>query len=574
MFRIFGLRLPAMRIVLHFFFLALILVSCTQADQPIRAKGGRYYGGSFSFISPERVSNLFPLATSDVHSQRVNAQLFETLLRINSRTMKIEPGLAKSYIFDPRKNQYTFYLRKGVMFHDDECFEGGSRELTAEDVKFSLEMACSGLEINKMGALFSGRIKGADTFFRKTRTQLIPEGVKGIRVMDNYTLKIELEKPFIGFEQLLTMSTLGIFPRKAYTYYKSELIKHPIGTGPFRLSKLDRDGLILMKNPDYWRKDNYGNQLPFIDQISMRYNPNKKDELRAFHNKEIDFVLQIPVDEIDHVLGSIKDAKAGKNVRHRLFSQNSLSVEYIAFNCRSHLFSDARIRLSLSKAIDRKMLINERLKGEGWPAIGGATPEFGSFKRTATENIDLTDIEQAKVLIAAAGYPNGKGFPQQKLYVNAYKGSSVHRMCLGIVDQWKKNLGIQVQIVLCSLDERNEAIASGKASMWRSGWIADYPDPENFLNLFYGRTEKGSNKMGYFNTLFNSYFNKALAETDINKRNDLFKLCDQIVMTEAPLTPILTNDFLVMVNSRIRNFHTNPMELLDFSTIFIREPQD
>ncbi len=563
-----------MRAVLHVFFLFSILVSCTNEEQPVRAKGGRYYGGSFSFISPERVTNLFPLATNDVHSQRVNAQVFETLLRINGKSMKTEPGLAESYSFDARKNEYTFNLRKDVLFHEDDCFDHVSRELTAEDVKFTLEMACSGLEINKMGAVFSGRIKGADEFYKKTRTRLNPRGVTGIRAIDKYTLAIRLEKPFIGFEQLLTMSTLGVFSQKAYEFYAKNIVMHPIGTGPFRLNKLDNDGLVLLKNTEYWRKDNFGNRLPFIDQIYMRYNPNKKDELRAFHNKEIDFVLQIPVDEIDHVLGTLKEAKSGKNVRHRLFSQSSLSLEYIAFSCRKGIFSDPRIRLALHQGIDRKKLIDEWLKGEGWPAIGGAIPEIGSFKRTLEEKKDLTNLSAARELLNQAGYPNGIGFPEQKMYVNAYKGSSVHRMCQGIVDQWQKNLGITVKIVLCTLDERNNAIATGKASIWRSGWVADYPDPENFLTLFYGRSEKGSTKTGYFNQRYNTALDNALSETDPTKRNSLLKFCDQLIIAEAPVSPILTNDFLVMVNSRIRNFETNPMELIDFSTIFIREPQN
>jgi peptide/nickel transport system substrate-binding protein len=147
-------------------------------------------------------------------------------------------------------------------------------------------------------------------------------------------------------------------------------------------------------------------------------------------------------------------------------------------------------------------------------------------------------------------------------------------MCQGIVDQWQKNLGITVKIVLCTLDERNKAIATGKASIWRSGWVADYPDPENFLTLFYGRSEKGSTKMGYFNQRYNTALDNALSETDPTKRNSLLKFCDQLIIAEAPVSPILTNDFLVMVNSRIRNFETNPMELIDFSTIFIREPQN
>ena len=559
---------------IHFLFIGvLLMVSCQSDMESVRAKGDRYYGGEFSFISPERVTNLFPLATNDVHTQRVNAQLFESLLRLDGQTMKIEPGLAQSYTVDRQQNRYTFKLRKGVLFHDDPCFEGESREMKAEDVKFSLEMACSGLSLNKLGASFSDRIKGASDFYQRSRHKIPAKGVEGIVVLDEYTIQIQLERAYIGFEHMLTMSNLGIFPKVAYAYYGKELVDHPIGTGPFQLKQLDKNALELIKNPDYWRKDEFGNQLPFLDKIHMRYNPNKQAELRAFHQKEIDIVLQIPVDEIEFVLGSLKEAKAGKNVRHRVFSQNSLSIEYIAFSCTDGIFSNEQVRRALNKAIDRQALINDWLKGEGWPATAGVAPSIGGFMRSSDADQEWFDVDQAKRELAAAGYPGWNGFPRQVIYVNAFKGSSLHRMCQGIVDQWRKHLGIDVDIKLCTLEERNRAIASGKAKIWRSGWIADYPDAENFFSLFYSRTKNRSNPMHYHRDAFNHIFDQVTAESDRTKRIQLLKECDQIIQKDAPIIPILTNDFLIMVNSRIRNFKTNPMELLDFSTIFIREPR-
>ena len=551
----------------------MVMVSCQTDIESVRAKGGRYYGGEFSFISPERVTNLFPLATNDVHTQRVNAQIFETVLRLDGQTMRIEPGLATSYTIDKQRNRYTFQLRKGVLFHDDPCFEGKSREMKAEDVKFSLEMACSGLPLNKMGASFSDRIRGASDFYKRSRHTIPKEGVEGIVVLGEYTIQIQLERAFIGFEHMLTMSNLGIFPKVAHAYYGNELMDHPIGTGPFQLGHLDKNSLDLVKNPDYWRKDEFGNKLPFLDKIRMRYNPNKQAELRAFHKKEIDLVLQIPVDEIEYVLGSLKEAKAGKNVRHRVFSQNSLSMEYIAFSCAKGIFSDRHVRQALNKAIDRQALINDWLKGEGLPAVGGIAPSIGDFVRLSDEEHVWFNIKQAKHELAEAGFPQVSDFPRQVLYVNAYKGSSLHRMCKGIVDQWKKNLGIDVIIKLCTLEERNLVITSGKAKIWRSGWIADYPDPENFFSLFYSRNGNRSNPMNYQSEVFNPIFDQATSESDQKTRMQLLKECDLIIQNDAPIIPILTNDFLIMVNSRIRNFKTNPMELLDFSTIFIREPR-
>jgi peptide/nickel transport system substrate-binding protein len=135
-----------------------------------------------------------------------------------------------------------------------------------------------------------------------------------------------------------------------------------------------------------------------------------------------------------------------------------------------------------------------------------------------------------------------------------------------------------VNIKLCTYEERNKAIIAGKAKMWRSGWIADYPDAENFLSLFYSKNIKESgaevNAFRFKDSKYDQLFELALRETNEAKRNDLFALCDQIIVDKAPVMPILTDDFMVMINARVRDFKINSMESLDFSTIFIKEPKN
>jgi len=187
------------------------------------------------------------------------------------------------------------------------------------------------------------------------------------------------------------------------------------------------------------------------------------------------------------------------------------------------------------------------------------------------------NVAQAQALLAKAGYPGGKGFPVLDFYVNAIEGSAPHKMSIGVADQIKKNLGITLNIKLCTIDQRDKAIILGKAKIWRSGWIADYPDAENFLSLFYGgnihENSADVNAFKFRNKQYDALFEKALKELDEKKRNDLFAKCDQMIVDQAPVLPILTDDFMVMINARIRDFQTNSMENLDFSTIFIKEPR-
>ena len=234
------------------------------------------------------------------------------------------------------------------------------------------------------------------------------------------------------------------------------------------------------------------------------------------------------------------------------------------------------VRKAFNLAVDRKSIVNQLLMGEGWAAEHGFVPSIDNYHN---ENVigHKLDIAKAKQLMSDAGYPDGKGFPALDFYVNSVEGSSIHKMCEGVASELKKNLNVNLNIKLCSYDERNKAIVSGKAKIWRSGWIADYPDAENFLSLFYGKNIKQDgaevNAFHFRDSNYDQLFEIAMKELDESKRNELFGLCDQIIVDKAPVMPILTDDFMVMINARIRDFKTNSMENLDFSTIFIKEPK-
>ena len=562
---------------LYFVTLLFLLASCGGSGSSTKnAIGGKVYGGTFKFMSSEKVNSLLPISSVDVYAQRINSQIFETLLKLDMETMKVTPGIAESYKVDQTAKVFTFKIRKGVFFHDDDCFGGKGRELNAQDVKFTLDLACSGLKENKMGYLFSDRISGAKEFQTKSKKSLPEGGVKGIRVLDDVTLEITLTQPFTGFDKILCHSNLGIMAVEAYEKYGQQLSEHPVGTGPFMLDVKDDNGIKLKRNPNYWRKDEFGNQLPFLDNIEMSYVKDKRSELLAFRKKEIDIVLEIPVDDIENILGSLKEAQAGMNVKHRVESKPSMSMNYVAFANESKEFSDVRVRLAFNMAVDRSLIVNTILMGEGWAAEHGFVPSIENYQSNNVVG-QKVDIEKAKNLLSEAGYKEGKGFPVVDFYVNAVEGSTVHKMCQGVVDQLKKNLNVEVKIKLCTYEDRNKAIISGKAKMWRSGWIADYPDAENFLSLFYSKNieESGAevNAFRFRDSNYDLFFDNAMRETNEIKRNDLLVLCDQIIVDKAPVMPILTDDFMIMINARIRDFKTNSMESLDFSSIFIKEPK-
>ena len=564
--------------LLSLFLLAgLFISSCGGGDSPVDelvAKGGKKYGGDFTFMSVEKATSLFPTYAADHYSSRMIGQIYEPLMSYDMKSMTVVPAVAESFTVSNDAKVYTFKIRKGLTFHEDACFEKGGQELTAEDVKFTFDLACSGLAKNQISYLLTNRIDGGDAFSKASSNSLPEKGVSGIKVVDDHTIEIHLKEPIIGFESILSHLNLGIVSKKAFEKYGDDIDNHPIGTGPFKLVSASDEKIELARNENYWKKDEFGNQLPFLNKVVMTYAKDKKSELMAFRNSEIDLVLEIPVEEIQNILGTLKEAQDGKNVKHKIDSHKSLSMTYIATACQSEEFSDARVRQALNMAIKREDIVDNWLEGEGWPALAGIVPDIPGYDNEAVKGASYNP-EQARSLLASAGYPNGKNFPTLDFYVNGKEGTGVHKMAQSVATQLKKNLNINLNIKLCTIEEREEAIANGTAKIWRAGWVADYPDAQNFLNLFYGGNLQGHstmiNSFKFQNPQFDEVFEQASSESDQAKRSELLAKCDQIVVDQAAVLPILTDDHIVMVNARVRNFEANPMETLYLTDVFIKE---
>ncbi len=544
----------------------------------LKAKGNAKYGGVFRFMSAEKITTLLPISSSSIYNQRVGSQIFETLLKVDPISNEIVPSVAESFTVNQDATKFTFKIRKGIFFHDDACFEGGKgRELTAHDVKNTLEFACSKAVDNEIYWLLISKIKGAKSYYANSQKGVAPKSLSSIKVIDNTTLSIDLEYSFVGFDKLLVHYSLGIFPREAFDKYGVEVGKHPVGSGAFRLEEWTEDKIVLARNSNYWMKDNLGNQLPFLANIEVSYSKDKKSELLAFRNKSIDLVMDIPVDQIENMLGDLNTAIAGKTVKHKIDIKEALGSAYYGFANTSEPFNNVDVRKAFNLAIDRIDLIENTLQGEGNPSIYGFVPQILDYNDTLVKGFPF-NVVLAKQLLAKAGFPNGSGFPTVKLFVNAKIGTAPYKAAVGVCKQLKKNLNVNVILNLCSIEDRDRAIQSGEAKMWRGGWIADYPDPENFLNLFFSENISNSsvisNPFKYSNKVFDANFKLAMRERDANIRRNLFVKCDQQIIDDAAIMPLFHQDFMTMVNFRIKNFVTNPTEIIDFSRMFIREPKN
>jgi len=540
----------------------------------LKAKGGRKYGGEFRFMSPEKINSLACISSVDEYSSRVISQIYDPLFDLDLKTLELKPSIAESFFVNDDATVYTFKIKTGILFHKNDCFNGKTHELTAEDVKFSLEMVCSNLKINRIGHLLVNRIKGAKSFFEKSSKELPEEGVSGIKVINSNEIQITLTKSFAQFEKLLSHSGLGIFPKEAWMKYGLEMGDHPVGTGPFEFESKNDAQIVLKRNNQYWKKDDFDNQLPFLAKIIVNYSTDKKNEFLSFRKEENDLVLKIPVEEVKNTLGTLIEAQDGKNIKHRIESRSSLNTHYIAFNNESGVFKNVAVRKAFNLVLDREDLINNVMGGDGRASLNGFVPEMLNYPINNVKGHSY-DVSRAKQLLASAGYANGRNFPEIELYVVANEGAKPHVICEAIVKSLNKNLALNLSVKICSVEERDRAIYNKEAKMWMDGWLADYTDPETFLNLLYSKNKVSrksyANHVYFNNSEFDHLFEQAVSELDKQKRCSLFVQCDQITVDYAPVMPLYTSEHTIMLNARVRGFQLNEMEVLNLTEVFIKE---
>ncbi|HIP37465.1 MAG TPA: ABC transporter substrate-binding protein [Crocinitomix sp.] len=537
----------------------------------VKAEGGRFYGGILKVNSLDHYSSLFPASIADIYSQHISSQIYEGLLRFNQKTLEVEPGLAETFEVDSQNKMYTFKLRKGIKFHDDECFENGNgREVTAEDFKFVFEFLCSNNEINHAQYLAVDYIKGGREYANGKS-----ESVSGLRVIDKYTFQIELVESFASYTNILALIQTAVFPKEAFDKYGENIANKAIGTGPYILQKNEQNQIVLVKNDNYWRKDEFGNQLPFISKVEISFEKDKTKELEMFNNEELDFVWGVPVKEIPNIMGTLDDALHGKNREFVLQSINSLQTQYYGFLLTDPIFKNKKVRQAISFAINRDTIVNFVLQGEGEPAYNGIIPPMKGYPQQSVKGYDYNP-QLAKKLFSEAGYPNGKGFPIIKLAYNKV-GDVNELIAKTIQKQLFDVLGIKIEFLELTTPEINEKRENAEINFWRYGWIADFPDPSNFIQQFHSKhiiegKKSSINHNRYSNAEFDKYIDMAMSESDDKKRMEYYAKAESILIEDAAVIPIYYADEIRLVNPLLKNFPINEIEYRDFSVCYFVKP--
>ena len=559
----------------------LLLGSCsngtgTGKEKPV-AKGDRVYGGCLRISITDNYQTLYPVEVTDANSVLIFTQTNDGLVKLNTATLKVEPCLAESWEVDAAGTKYTFHLKKGALFQDDDCYQGGTgREIKAADVKYSFDLLCTKNQHNQnFASTFKDRVLGANKFFDEGKGNL-----DGVKVIDDYTVEISLLRPSTMFLAILTEPSCAVVSKESIERYGKNVKTGGAGAFIFDVANSSKDKIVLKRNPTYHGKDKLGNQLPFLDSVIVSLIPSKEQELTLFKEGKIDMIATLPSQSVKEMVESqIKDFQS-KPPKFLLDNSPEMITQYYTFNTKRAPFDNVKVRRAFNLAINRQKIVDEVLNGQAYgPAIKGITPPTftaDGYDITTLEGYDFNPKE-AKKLLTEAGYPNGKGFPTIKVILNS-GGARNSNVVVEIQKQLMENLGVNIDFDVIPFAQKLEESRMGRADVVRDAWIADYPSPETFLNLFYGVNVPAEpnqlsfpNTSRYQNPEYDKFFEMGRDAKTKDSAMFYFMKAEQILMNDAPIIVLWYEGNYRLTQFRVKNAATNAMHYRNFSEAYIKE---
>lgn len=484
-------------------------------------------------------------------------QLYNTLVEIDSN-LNIAPGIAKRWDISHDRLVYTFYLRDSIYFHDNAAFPNGrGRKLTASDVAYSLNRIIDPATASPGAWIFNERIDK-----------------DGFRAVNDTIFELHLSKPFHPILGILSMQYCSIVPKEAVEKYGKDFRKHPCGTGPFMLRYWDEgQAMVLEKNTNYWEYDSAGKRLPYLKAVSVSYNTNKATEFLLLRQNKLSFINDVDAafkDEVISKKGELRDEWKDKFV---LKKGPFMNVEYygILVDESNPLVKNSplkikKIRQAINYGIDRNKSMLYLRNSLGMAAEAGFVPRGLPSENTEFVKGYNYDPVKALQLLKEAGFPKGKNLPVIKLItvpMYADIGSFVAREL--------ENIGIKLQLEVLQKSVLMEQTAKSQAAFFRGSWIADYPDAENYLAVFYSKNPAPPNYTRYNNPAYDRLYEEAIRETNDSLRYILYRKMDQMIMNDAPIVPLFYDEVIRLIQPKVKNFYSDPMNMLELRRVYIEE---
>jgi oligopeptide transport system substrate-binding protein len=493
-------------------------------DLPERVEGElRLFGGD--------PITLDPACASDADSAAYIVEIFSGLVSFD-KDLNIIPDVAESIDTSPDGLVYTFHLRPSVEFHD------ASRRVVADDFKFSMERALNPDTQSTVGEVYLDDIVGADEFIAGQA-----EEVTGIKVIDDNTLEITIKEPIVYFLDKLTYPTAYVVDRRevgeSTCFEGADWTQTPNGTGPFKMKEFVLGERIeLEPNPRY-----YLDPKPSLQQVTFLLAGGSP--LVMYENDEVD-IAGVGVNDVER----IRDPNEPLNAEYRTGA--NMSTDYIGFNTEEPPFDDPEIRRAFAMATDRNLVAETVLMDILLPAKGVLPPGIQGYDESF-EGVPF-DPEAARAIIEEKG---GAELFRDVTLLTSGQGAAPSEALAAITALWQENLGVDIAIEQEEFGIFLRDIDQGNFAMFSLGWIADYPDPQNFLEIKL-HSQSPDNETKYSNPEVDALLDQAKAETDEAERIRLYQEAEKLIIEDSPWIPLFHGQDSSLIKPYVKNYINAP----------------
>lgn len=534
--------------VLLFIHIALVLISCGNTGNVDEHKVFRYNESN-------NITSLDPAFARDQSSIWAVSQLFNGLVQLD-KDLNVKPCIANSWEISDSGLTYTFHLRQDVSFHEHGLLKSSGRIVKASDFVYSFNRIISPKTASPGAWIFNDKI-----------TEDTPPFV----AVDDTTFVIHLRKQSPVLLGLLTMPYCYVVPKEMVEYYGADFRTHPIGTGPF-IFKHWEEGvkLALLKNQAYFETDDQGNDLPYLDAVGISFIESKQTEFMEFVQGKLDFFTGLEGSYKDELLTKSGTLRKKYQDKFKLEVSPFLNTEYLAIlvNPDSAIVQGSslrhkQVRQAINYAIDREKMMKYLRNNIGRPAHQGFVPE--GLPGFSTELKGYTyNPQKAKDLLTEAGYPQGKGLEE----ITIYTSKDYLDLCVLIQNQLRA-VGMKCKIEVNPAGFIKEQKSKYKLNIFRASWIADYPDAENYLALFYSNnfSPQGPNYTHYHNAAFDALYERSLKETNDTLRYRMNRQMDSLIIADAPVVPLFYDQSIRLVQNNITGLENNAMNRLELKRV-------
>ena len=500
--------------------LALVLALASTAG----AQEARKSGGTLRAVFGTDPPTLDPAEATDLTSAAVIRQVFDALLELDDR-LRPQPALAASFTVSTDQRVYTFRLRSGVRFHN-------GRELRAADVKYSFERAARG----KRPWVFD-KITGARDVIAGRATDMT-----GLRVIDDLTVEIRLDRPFAPFLYLMAYDAASVVPREAVEGRGGGFASHPVGTGAFRFASWRRDDqLVLERFPGHFRGP------AALDRVVFRIIPAEITRFNEYRAGQLD-LSDIPT-------GQCQSVQRDPHLRGDVAIWPTLGTQAVRFNVERAPFDDARVRRAIAHAIDPAIIVDRLLERCVTPARGLLPPALPGYN-PEVKRLAL-DRELARRLLAESGHAGGKGLNPLAYHFNT---TDTNQRIAELLQAQLKEIGLALELRRLDWAAHLKLVDGGSAGFFRQSWIADYPDPENFVTVLFHSKNVGAagNTSRYRNPKVDRLLDEADAMAPGRPRDARYHEAEQTVIDDAAWVSLYHYSSRALIKPYVKGLERSP----------------